>query len=365
MADMIPISAPRFGKDIQDLVLEVLRSGRIAQGPMVERFEGLCAEMAGTKHAIAMSNGTATLEASLAALGVGPGDEVITSPFTFAATFNAILSAGARARFADITDDFTLDPASVATLVNDRTKAIMPVHLYGLCADMDAISSLADSRGIAIVEDAAQAHGAKIGDRRAGSWGLGSFSFYATKNIAAGEGGCVTTSDDDLAQTLRIYRNQGMRARYDYAMVGHNLRMTDLHAAVAVPQMEQLDEINARRQANAEVLTAGFSANASISAPIVPTGRTHVWHQYTILVPAERRDDIVRELNDRGVNAGVYYPGLVWDYHAYQVHPNVARDDTPNAAAIAARCLSLPVHQHLTVEQLDRIVATTNEVVGN
>jgi dTDP-4-amino-4,6-dideoxygalactose transaminase len=365
MADMIPISSPRFGPDVEALVLEVLRSGRIAQGPMVERFESQCADMAGTTHAIAMSNGTVTLEAALAILGVGPGDEVITSPFTFAATFNAILSAGATARFADITDDFTVDPASVEALINERTKAIVPVHLYGLCADMTALASMASSRGIAIVEDAAQAHGATVGDRRAGSWGLGSFSFYATKNIAAGEGGCITTSDDELAQSLRIYRNQGMRARYDYSMVGHNLRMTDLHAAVAIPQMGRLDEINAARQANAKALTAGLSANAAIATPEVPDGRTHVWHQYTILVPAERRDAIVAELNNRGVNAGVYYPGLVWDYHAYQVHPHVARDNTPNAARLAGACLSLPVHQHLTDSQIDRVITTTLDVVGN
>ncbi len=234
----------------------VLRSGHLAQGPMVERFEALCTTMAGTAHAIAVTNGTVALDAALHVLDIGPGQEVITSPFTFAATINAILRSGASVRFADIRDDFTIDPASVAALIGPATTALMPVHLYGLPADMQALMSLAAANRLAVVEDAAQAHGADVGGRRAGSFGVGCFSFYATKNVTSGEGGCVTTDDSMLAERLRIARNQGMRGRYDYAMIGQNWRMTDVAAAIAIPQMERLDTINAARRGNAATLTA-------------------------------------------------------------------------------------------------------------
>jgi len=361
----IRISEPRFGADVEALVLEVLRSGHIAQGPMVDRFEQLCAQMAGTAYAVAMANGTVALEAALEVGGVGPGDEVITSPFTFAATLNVILRRGAVARFADVRADFTLDPAAVTALIGPRTVAIMPVHLYGLMADMAAIQTAAAAHGILIVEDAAQAHGAAQKGRRAGSYGLGAFSFYATKNVTSGEGGCVTTDDAGIAATLRVLRNQGMRERYEYVSAGENWRMTDLAAAVAIPQLERLDAIINARQANATRLTELLGVEPRIRVPVLPGDRRHVWHQYTILLPPNvDRDAVIAAMARGGVQSAVYYPRLVWDYDAYRSLPNVVVGDTPIAADAAARCLSLPVHPHLSDEDTRRVATTLLEAVG-
>jgi len=241
---MIPITVVEFGAEEERLVLEVLRSGRVAQGPLVEEFENRFAALTGVKHAIAVNNGTTSLIASLQCLDLKPGDEVITSPFTFAATLNAILEAGATARFADISeDDFNVTAESIRERLSERTKVLMPVHIFGQIADMDGIATTASERGLRILEDSAQAHGSMLGDRAAGSYDIGSFSFYATKNLTTGEGGMITTDDDDLAARLRILRNQGMRARYDYAMLGQNYRLTDLQAALVLPQLDRYDGI--------------------------------------------------------------------------------------------------------------------------
>lgn len=355
---MIRVSQPRFGADVEELVLQVVRSGQVAQGPLVGRLESLGAEMAGTRHAVAVSNGTVSLETALEVIGVGPGDEVITTPFTFAATVNAILRTGATVRFADIRPDYTIDPDAVAGLVSSRTRALVPVHLYGLMAEMEPLMALAAEHGLAVVEDAAQAHGASIDGRRAGSFGIGSFSFYATKNVAAGEGGLLTTSDDELARRFRLLRNQGMVERYRYEMVGRNLRMTDLQAALAVPQMERLAETNAQRQANAEELTKRLAVAGGLTLPAVAPGRAHVWHQYTVLLPPGADRSLVQErMRGDGVDSGVYYPRLAWDYPVYRRHPGVVPDGTPVAADAAARCLSLPVHPGLEPGDLEQVAA--------
>jgi perosamine synthetase len=353
----ISVSSPRFGRDVEESVLQVLRIGHVAQGSKVAEFEAQCAAMAGTLFAVAVANGTVALEAALEVLGVGAGDEVVTSPFTFAATINAVLRSGATVRFADIADDFTLNPSAALEIVNERTRVIMPVHLYGLMADMDQVAAIAADHSVAIVEDAAQAHGARQGGRNAGGTGLGCFSFYATKNITSAEGGMITTSDEALAARLRILRNQGMAERYQYTAVGRNLRLTDLAAAVAVPQMERLSEINEARNRNAALLSAGIEGRGTgVTIPRVPDGRTHVWHQYTVLLPAGTdRQGVVERMLAHGVAAGVYYPRLAWDYDCYRDHPGVMRDPTPVAADAAARCLSLPVHQHLTEADTQRI----------
>jgi perosamine synthetase len=360
----IRISAPQLGPDVENLVLEVLRSGHLAQGPMVGRFEALCTTMAGTAHAIAVANGTVALDAALAVLDIGPGQEVITSPFTFAATINAILRSGASVRFADIRDDFTIDPESVAALIGLHTAAIVPVHLYGLAADMRPLMALAGAHDLAIVEDAAQAHAADIDGRRVGSFGVGCFSFYATKNVTSGEGGCVTTDDAMLAERLRALRNQGMRSRYDYAMIGQNWRMTDVAAAIAIPQMERLDEIVKARRRNAALLTSLLENNEAITTPGVPGGRGHVWHQYTILLaPGIDRDRVVASMSSDGIDTGVYYPGLVWDHEAYRNHPRVHREETPLARDCASRCLSLPVHPGLSTHDIERVAGALHRAV--
>lgn len=358
MTPVIRISDPHFGPDVEALVLEVLRSGHVAQGPVVARFEALGAAMAGTRHAIAVSNGTVSLETAFEVLGLGPGDEVITTPFTFAATVNAALRTGATVRFADIRPDFTIDPAAVAALIGPRTAAVVPVHLYGLMADMPALMSLAAQHGLAVVEDAAQAHGASLDGHRAGSFGVGSFSFYATKNVAAGEGGMITTNNDDVARRCRLLRNQGMIERYRYEMVGRNLRMTDLQAAVAVPQLERLDATNAARRANAARLLERLDG-AGLDLPAVPPGREPVWHQFTVLLPpGADREAVQARMREAGVESGVYYPRLAWDYPVYRDHPSVIADDTPVARDAAARCLSLPVHPRLSEADLDRVAGS-------
>jgi dTDP-4-amino-4,6-dideoxygalactose transaminase len=354
----IPITKVVVGPEEEKLVLEVLRSGQLAQGPMVERLEAGFASLVGVKHAVAVSSGTTALVASLQALDLSPGDEVITSPLTFVATLNAILEAGAVARFADIGDDFNVDPASVEALVGPRTRALLPVHLYGLPAAMDRIGDIAARHGLAVIEDAAQAVGASFAGAPAGSFGIGCFSLYATKNIMTGEGGVITTDDDQLATALRTARNQGMRARYEYLMAGHNYRMTDLQAAVGVAQLERLADITETRRANAGALTAGLAGAVGIVPPEVPHGRTHVFHQYTVRVTPEAgitRDQLSEAIGRRGVGSGVYYPRAVFDYDVYRSHPDVMLDPVPRAERAAAEVLSLPVHPGLSITDLRTI----------
>lgn len=365
---MIPITVVDV-RESESLVLEVLRSGAIAQGPMVRRFEESFARVAGTRHAVAVNSGTTALVAALQVLDLEPGDEVVTSPFTFVATLNAILEAGATARFADIrADDFALDADRVAEAVGPRTKVLMPVHLYGQTADMGRLGPLAREHGLAVVEDAAQAVGATFDGTPAGGFGdLGCFSLYATKNITTAEGGMITTDSDELADRLRVLRNQGMRARYQYEVAGHNYRMTDLHAAVGIPQLDRLAELTERRRHNAETLAKGLADVPGLTVPQVLDGREHVWHQFTVLVgdgAACSRDECSARLTERGVGNGIYYPKLVFDYPCYQDHPQVVTSEVPVATAVAGQALSLPVHPKLTDADLDTVVSTVREVLG-
>ncbi|GIH13970.1 DegT/DnrJ/EryC1/StrS family aminotransferase [Rugosimonospora africana] len=360
----IPITSVVIGAEEKAAVQRVLDSGMLAQGPVVAELERQFAELTGVPHAVAVSNGTVALVAALEALGLGPDDEVITTPFSFVATLNAILESGAKVRFADIRDDFTMDPDSVRSLVNERTRALLPVHLYGLPADMDALSEIARAHDLHLVEDAAQAHGATIADRVVGSFGVGCFSLYATKNLQCGEGGLITTSDDLLADRLRLLRNQGMRVRYQYEAAGHNWRLTDLQAAIAVPQVARLADNGAARAANAAALNEGLAGLPGLITPGVPAGRGHVWHQYTIRVTPEApidREDLAKKLEQARIGYGLYYPRLMHDYDCYRGHPQITVDPTPVAAQITTEVLSLPVHQNLTPSQLDRIVGTVRE----
>lgn len=364
---MIPITVVDVA-DAEPYVLEVLRSGVIAQGPMVKRFEDAFAEVAGVEHAVAVNSGTTALVASIEVLDLQPGDEVITSPFTFVATLNAILEAGASVRFADIrTDDFNIDPDAVAAAVGPRTKVLMPVHLYGQMADMTKLMPLAEQHGLAVVEDAAQAVGATLEGKPAGSFGLGCFSLYATKNITTAEGGVITTSDATLADRLRVLRNQGMRARYQYEMAGHNYRLTDLHAAVGIPQLDKLSRITEARQHNAEVLSKGLAGLPGLELPAVLPGRTHVWHQYTVRITEDSpltREEFSAKLLEKGIGNGIYYPKVVFDYDCYRDNPKVIASDVPVASKVASQVLSLPVHPKLTDAELDTIVESIREVLG-
>lgn len=364
---MIPISAVDIDHETEDLVLGVLRSGQLAQGPMVERLESEFRRLSGTAHAVAVNSGTTALVASLQALGIGPGDEVITSPFTFVATVNAIIEAGATVRFADIrADDFLIDPDAIEAQVTRKTAALLPVHLYGLPADMPAVCKLASSRGLAVVEDAAQAHGAWVNGRPVGSFGLGCFSFYATKNITSGEGGLVTTDDAVLATRLRLLRNQGMQDRYDYRLVGHNYRLTDLQAAVGVGQLRGLSDKTKRRAANAARLTEALCEVPGLVMPRITPGREHVFHQFTVRVTRDarlERDDLARALRQRGIATGVYYPRAVYDYPCYREHPRVFAQRCPEAERAAREVLSLPVHPSLQSHEVETIAREMRRVL--
>ena len=365
----IPISRVCLGTDVEELVLAVIRSGTIAQGPMVKQLEDEFASLIGVDHVVAVNNGTTALIAALEILDLRAGDEVVTSPFTFVATLNAIIQSGATARFADIDrSDFNIDPGSVGAVINDRSKVLMPVHLYGQCADMGQLGKIASSNDLVVVEDAAQAHGARFGDRSAGTWGIGCFSLYATKNLTTGEGGLISTNDAAVADRLRVLRNQGMRQRYVYEMAGNNYRMTDLQAAVCLPQLTAYHEQVAARQRNARRLSEHLSRIPGVVVPETLPGRHHVWHQYTVLVEDEARlgrDDLVDALTAAGIGCGVYYPRPVFDYDCYRDHPQVVVTDTPVATDVSRRCVSLPVHQHLSDGELDRVVTTMTTLLGD
>lgn len=365
---MIPISSVDLGAEVEAEVLKVIRSGMIAQGPVVAEFERRFAELTGARHAVAVNNGTTALVAAVQALDLQPGDEVLTTPFTFVATLNAILEAGATATFADIADeDFNLDPTAADAAVSDRTKVLMPVHLYGQTADAGAFSHLAAQHGLALVEDSAQAHGATFEGRGAGSFGTGCFSFYGTKNLTTGEGGVITTSDDALADRLRVMRNQGMRARYQYEMAGHNYRMTDLQAALVLPQLDRYADVVARRKANAARLAEGLADVPGLVVPRELPGRSHVWHQFTVrLTPDARmdRDAFIAALTEAGIGNGIYYPRLVFDYDCYRDHPRVRIGDVPVAARVVQEVVSLPVHPKVTEAELEHIVTSVRRILG-
>ncbi len=366
---MIPISVVKCGPEEEALVLQVLRSGSLTQGTMVQRFEALCCEMTGANHAIAVNNGTTALAVALEALQLQPGDEVITSAFTFVATLNAILAAGATARFADIdADDFNISPTSAADLVTKRTRVVLPVHLFGQPADLAPLNDLATRHDLAIVEDAAQAHGARYHGTRLGTTaGQATFSFYATKNLQSGEGGVVTTDDDALAERLRLLRNHGMRTRYEYEIAGHNYRLTELAAAVAVPQFARLADIMAARAANAEYFSQNLSGLPGVVTPVTRPDCEHAWHQYTLRITSDcpaTRDEVVRRLNEAAIGAMVYYPRAVYDYDCYRGHPRVITNGCPVAERVAGEVVSIPVHQHLSESERDEIATAVRSAVS-
>lgn len=362
----IPISKVRIYDSARERIDKALNTGILAQGPQVAELEKLFADRSEVEHAIAVNNGTTALVLALEVLDLKPGDEVITTPFTFAATLNAIIESGATAKFVDIGEDFLMNVDLISSAITPRTRAILPVHLFGQMVDMDALTkSLDTSQGIEIVEDAAQAVGAKFQGRPAGNFGLGCFSLYATKNVGCGEGGMITTNNSHLAERMRILRNQGMRARYEYVVPGHNYRLTDLHAAVAIPQMEDIDGIIAARARNAAALIEGLGGLEGLILPSDRQGDVHVWNQFTIRVTNDApitRDDLVTALTEKGIGTGIYYPSVVFDYDCYKSHPLVSISQVPVAEELVGTCLSIPVHPSLSIEDVEFVIATIREI---
>jgi len=353
---MIRIAQPLLGEEEERAVLAVLRSGQLSQGPVVRRFEEAFARYIGVQEAVAVSSGTAALQLALLAHGIAPGAEVVTSPFTFAATANAVLMAGARPVFADVSEeDFNLDPARAAESISEGTRALLPVHLYGQTADMEAFAALARRHGLALIEDACQAPGASFGGRKAGSFGTGCFSFYATKNMTTGEGGMITTDDPDVAARARLLRNHGQQRRYVSETLGYNLRLTEVAAALGLAQLQKLDAFNERRRANARYLTERL---AGVSTPRELPGRQHVYHQYTIRV-RRGRDALLRHLRDNDIEAAVFYPLPVHKQPLYRDLNRRLR--LPVAELLSHEVLSLPVHPGLSRDDLDAVASAVQE----
>jgi dTDP-4-amino-4,6-dideoxygalactose transaminase len=351
---MIPVARPDIGPEEIAAVTDVLESGMLAGGRRVAELEARWAAFVGTKHAVAVSNGTVALMCIFQGLGLGPSDEVITVGHTFNATVSSILFTGASPVFVDIErETYGIDAGRIEAAITPRTRAICPVHLFGLPADMDTITAIADRHGLAIVEDACQAHGAEFRGRRVGGFGHGAFSLYGTKNMTTGEGGLVTTDDDRLADWIRLYRNQGMRERYRHEILGYNFRLTDIAAAIGLCQLDKLERNTARRQAIAARYDEAF-ADLAITTPTIPIDRTHVFHQYTIAVEGDR-DGVVADLADAGVSSGIYYPVPV-HRQPYVVERGIAAD-LPITDWAALHTLSLPMFPGLSDEDQRTVIA--------
>ena len=353
---MIPVAKPILSGDELDEIRAVLESGILAQGETVARFEDRFAEYVGTDYGVAVSNGTTGLHAALAALGVGEGDEVITTPFSFIATATSVLMQRARPVFCDIDPEtYNIDPDGIKNAITERTKAIIVVHLYGLPCDMDPIMEIAEERDILVIEDACQAHGAEYHGRRAGSIGdAGVFSFYPTKNMTTGEGGMITTSDQKVAERARMIRNHGQSERYVHPVLGYNYRMTNLAAAIGLSQLRMIDHFNEKRRENARY----YDENLNLKAPIVPDGCKHVYHQYTIQV--EDRDAFTRHLEKEGVGYGVHYPVPI---HRQPLMKEHFGQSFPRTEEASRRVVSIPVHPGLSIEEREQVVRAVNGYV--
>ena len=368
--EFIPAARPLIGAEERAAVDAVLAGGMVVQGPQVAAFEEeFSARVVGGAHCVAVNSGTSAQH--LAALASGAGAdreaEVIVPSFTFAATANSVAITGARPVFADIDPvTFTLDPASVEAAVTERTIAIEVVHLYGLPADMPEILDIARRHDLAVWEDCAQAHAAAIDDEPVGAFGAwGSFSFYPTKNMTSLEGGMVATADAGLARRVRLLRNQGMERQYANEVVGLNNRMTDVAAAVGRVQLTRLAGWTAARRANAAALDAGLAGAPGVVTPHVPSGYTHVYHQYTIRLEgasAAERDEVARVLREQWrIGTGVYYP--IPNHRLPSLAPYAPGLDLPGTERAARECLSLPVHPSLSEADLERIVRAVGAAV--
>ncbi len=353
----IPIARPLISEEEKRAVIEVLESGQLAQGERTEAFERAFATYIGTRQAVAVTNGTAALIVALQAVGVRPNDEVITTPFSFIATATSIIACGARPVFVDIDPfDLNLDPNLLEDAITDATRAIMPVHLFGHPARMTEIAELCSDNELALIEDAAQAHGAEHQGRRVGSFGAGCFSFYPTKNMTTGEGGMITTDDEDLARQCRLFRHHGQERRYYHEHFGLNWRMTDIAAAIGVAQLARLEEWNRTRIANAERLSGAITA---VEGPRVREGDRHVFHQYTVRVATDR-DGLQRRLQEAGVGTAVHYPVPIHQQPIIQSMGLAEGVSCPVAEAAAEAVLSLPVHPSLSDDNLDYIAEQVN-----
>ena len=362
MADIkVSIASPVIEEEEINAVIDVMKSGMIAQGPKVIEFEEEFAKFVGAKYGIATNSGTSALHVALLAAGIGEGDEVITTPFTFAATGNSILYTGARPVFVDIDPEtFTIDPSKIEEAITDKTKAIMPVQLYGQSADMDAIMKIAKEQDLIVIEDAAQAHGAEYNGVKVGNLGdMACFSFYPTKNMTTSEGGMITTNNEEFAENAKIYRAHGSATKYHHDVLGYNFRMTDIGAAIGIEQLKKLESFNDKRIENAKYLNEALADCDLIETPVVKDGYKHVYHQYTIKVKDGKRDELSDYLIENGIGNGIYYPIPLYNQVLYT---NMGYNQSlPVTDEIVKDVLSLPIHAKLTKFDLDLIVKTIKD----
>jgi len=355
---MINIASVHLEEEEIQAVTKVLSSGQLAQGPQVEEFEKAFAGYTGTKYAVAVNSGTAALHVALLAAGIRPGDEVITTPFSFIATANCCLFCNAIPVFADIDEKtFNISPVEIEKKITPKTRAVIIVHLYGQACDMDDIIAICRRHNLILIEDACQAHGAMYKGKKAGSFGIGCFSFYPTKNMTTGEGGMITTDDEEIAQKARMIRSHGQSRRYVHDMTGYNFRMTDIAAAIGICQLKKLDNANARRMSNARYLTEKIAGIKGLVPPYIAPDRNHVFHQYTIRVTDEyplTRDELQRKLTEKGVGTAVHYPIPIHKQPSYRELGY--NRSLPVAEAMSGQVLSLPVHPGVKESDLKSIV---------
>ncbi|MBI2060771.1 MAG: DegT/DnrJ/EryC1/StrS family aminotransferase [Nitrospirae bacterium] len=366
---IIQVSKPAVGAEEIRAVSAVLRSGKYVSGEIVLAFEAEYARYVGSRHAVAVSNGTAALHLILAAIGIGVGDEVIVPPLTFFATIEAVLYTGARPVFADLDPDrYCLDPAQVERAITPRTKAILAVHLYGQMADVDALSNLARSRGLAFIEDAAQAHGSSFRARKAGSFGrAAAFSFFATKAMTTGEGGMITTDDEEIATKARMMRIHGMSGRDDHVMLGYNYKMTEFQAAMGRVQLRKLNSNNRKRIRNSMVLHKNLAGLEAIRRPTLYPEVVHTFFWYPVWMDEEKAGrttaEIVSMLRAKSIEVRQRYKEPLYRQKVLtDLDPAYGRLNLPVAEQLAGRIIGLPNHGRLTRTDLDRVVSALREL---
>ncbi len=369
--DIIRINQPMIGKEEIDAVTEVLKSGILTEksgmGPRVLEFEKDYAKYVGAKHAVAVNSGTAALHCALLVAGVKAGDEVIIPSFTFHATAEVVLMTGAEPVFADIDPDtYTVTAETVEAAMTRNTKAIMPVHIYGLPAELDPLKKVARERGVALIEDAAQAHGAEYRGSRIGSIGdMSCFSFYAGKNMTTGEGGMVTTNDDDYSERLRMLRSHGEQRPYWPVSIGNNYRMTEVLAAIGVAQLRKLPSFLERRRKNAQFLGEKVGMLGKVAPPKEPEGRKHSWYLFTLRLRganAGKRNKVIEKMRSRNIEAAVYYESPLHLLPLYRER-STSRRPLPETEKACRQVFSLPVHPKLGEQELDYVFDTLKRVL--
>jgi len=367
---MISINAPQIGEEEIEAVVKVLKSGILTHGlgagPMVTKFEKKFAKFVKAKHAIAVNTGTAALHLAIAGAGVRPGDEVVLPSFTFVATAEVIAIAGAKPVFVDINPEtYNISPEAIEKAVTKKTKAIMPVDLYGLPVDMQPIREIADKHELTIIEDSAQAHGATYKGKPVGAFAdAACWSFYASKNMTTGEGGMITTNNNEIAEKLRFMRSHGEKEKYKSLMLGHNYHMPEIQAAIGCVQLGRLPKFLAKRRGNAKKLTEMLRKAKRLRLPKEPKGHEHSWYLYTVRLKnakEKERDKIVEELRQKEIDAQVYYR---YPVHLMPYYSTFGKYKLPETEKAAKQVFSLPVHPGITMEQINFIGETVLHVCG-